>query len=73
MVELEAIYENGVFRPLRAVSLPEHQRVHLIVESPSEAPIDPWVAELVAVQNRVREKYGVFPDSTTAIADDRQR
>jgi predicted DNA-binding antitoxin AbrB/MazE fold protein len=29
----EAIYENGVFRPLQPVQLPEHQRVTVTIEA----------------------------------------
>jgi len=32
-ITVEAIYENGVFKPIRALPLPEHQRVQLTVES----------------------------------------
>ena len=37
MTQIEAIYEQGVFRPLEHVSLPEHQRVQLNVEVESRA------------------------------------
>ncbi|HZU36893.1 MAG TPA: antitoxin AF2212-like protein [Gemmataceae bacterium] len=30
-MNLEAVYENGVFRPLQPVQLPEHQRVLVTV------------------------------------------
>ena len=29
----DAIYENGVFKPLQPVSLPEHAQVRVVVES----------------------------------------
>jgi predicted DNA-binding antitoxin AbrB/MazE fold protein len=29
---LEVIYENGVFRPLEPVELPEHKRVRVVIE-----------------------------------------
>jgi predicted DNA-binding antitoxin AbrB/MazE fold protein len=29
---LEAVYENGVFRPLQLVHLPEHRRVSVTIE-----------------------------------------
>ena len=29
---IPAVYENGVFKPLARLQLPEHQAVHLIVE-----------------------------------------
>jgi predicted DNA-binding antitoxin AbrB/MazE fold protein len=32
---IEAVYEDGVFKPLRPVSLPEHQRVSIAVSLPT--------------------------------------
>ncbi len=29
---IEAIYENGVFKPISAIDIKEHAKVHLIVE-----------------------------------------
>ncbi len=43
--QVEAIYENGVFRPLRPVALPEHRRVTLTVEEGE--PADPGAADRV--------------------------
>ncbi len=34
---VEAIYENGVFRPLQPVNLPEGEHVHLTVEGDDRA------------------------------------
>ncbi len=34
--QLEAIYEDGVLRPLEPLVLPEHQRVHLTLEERPE-------------------------------------
>jgi predicted DNA-binding antitoxin AbrB/MazE fold protein len=28
---ISAVYENGVFKPLQKVDLPEHKRVHLVI------------------------------------------
>jgi len=33
---LEAVYENGIFRPLRPPELPEGQQVRLMVETAAE-------------------------------------
>jgi predicted DNA-binding antitoxin AbrB/MazE fold protein len=33
MNQIEAIYQNGVFKPLGAVGLPENERVRLRIES----------------------------------------
>jgi len=35
---VEAVYENGVFRPLAAVPLREHAAVRLVVHSFEDAP-----------------------------------
>jgi predicted DNA-binding antitoxin AbrB/MazE fold protein len=32
---LEAVYENGIFRPLQPVRLAEHQRVTVTIDEPS--------------------------------------
>ena len=29
---IDAVYENGVFKPLGKVEIKEHERVHLIIE-----------------------------------------
>jgi predicted DNA-binding antitoxin AbrB/MazE fold protein len=31
---LEAVYENGVFKPLESLKLPEHQRVRITIQLP---------------------------------------
>ncbi len=35
--QIEAVFENGVFRPLVPVDLPEHQRVTLVLPTEEEA------------------------------------
>jgi predicted DNA-binding antitoxin AbrB/MazE fold protein len=35
--QLEAVYENGVFRPLLPVQLPEHQRVTVTIQDADSA------------------------------------
>jgi predicted DNA-binding antitoxin AbrB/MazE fold protein len=35
--QIEAVFENGVFRPLTPVDLPEHQRVTLVLPTDEEA------------------------------------
>ncbi len=43
---IEAIYENGMLKPLETLDLPEHQRVFITVhEAPVESPdetLDAW-------------------------------
>ena len=38
---IEAVFEDGVFRPLGNVRLPEHQRVSLVVTVPDDLPAHP--------------------------------
>ncbi len=38
--KIEAIFENGVFRPLQPVDLPEHQHVTVQVPEPQEVATD---------------------------------
>jgi uncharacterized protein (DUF433 family) len=64
-IQIEAIYENGVFRPLQAVALAEHQRVTVIMDAnappgslpfhPDHPPlrVDEWGAVRVA-NSRIR-------------------
>lgn len=35
---VEAVFENGVLKPLNPLELAEHQKVHLIVETHAAAP-----------------------------------
>ena len=49
---IEAVFEDGVFRPLVEVKLPEHQRVSLVVAVQEDLP-----AELLA---RAAEDGGSF-------------
>jgi hypothetical protein len=38
---VEAVYEDGVFKPVRQLPLPEHQKVQLTVLTAAEAPAPP--------------------------------
>jgi hypothetical protein len=42
-IQLEVVYENGVFRPLQPVHLPERQRVTVTIEE--EAAVPPRMAD----------------------------
>jgi predicted DNA-binding antitoxin AbrB/MazE fold protein len=63
---IEAIYENGVLRPVQPLPLREHEKVRLTVHSPSE------VQQAV---ERVRATAGLFqcrdPELIERIALDR--
>jgi predicted DNA-binding antitoxin AbrB/MazE fold protein len=38
--QLEAVYENGVFRPLKPIQLPEHQRVTVTIDAEASVSSD---------------------------------
>jgi predicted DNA-binding antitoxin AbrB/MazE fold protein len=69
---VEAIYENGVFRPLEPVDLPEHQRVEVtIVDKDDWLDRDyiQWAASQVQESvslDAVREALAKIPGSLTA-------
>ena len=51
--QFDAVYENGVLRPLNPVDLPEHERLSVIVNRPSDplADVLDWDAhELAATE-----------------------
>ena len=58
MITVAAIYENGVFRPLEKVDLPEHSRVEIplpAVPDTSDAALD---AVYAAMRMRFRSGRG---------------
>lgn len=64
---IDVIYENGVFKPLIAPNLKEHQQYRLILSGPSMSPsleemdIDP---ELSA---QIQRRTKILPDGRTLI------
>lgn len=73
MHTVEAIYAQGVFRPVEPVALAENQRVRLQVDAVPTATLPGWLEELRAERERLAAKYGQFPDSSEIIAQDRRR
>ena len=73
MTKVEAIYQNGVFRPLQEVGLPENQRVRLSVEPVAAADVRAWLARVQQRRQRIIAERGYFPDSALDIAEDRRR
>ena len=65
MTTLEAIYENGIFKPISSVpnTLKEHERVRIIIETDTEedlqAEINQWEAasdeDLLKFENALGE------------------
>jgi predicted DNA-binding antitoxin AbrB/MazE fold protein len=76
--QLDVIYENGVFRPLEPVDVPEHQRMTItipeVVIGPAEeewfdAEYERWVAARVKEDvslEAVRQALSKIPGSLTA-------
>ena len=73
MTRVDAIYQNGVFRPLEDVGLVENQRVRLSVEPLEAGDVQAWLARVQQRQQRMIAERGYFPDSTPDIAGDRRR
>ena len=73
MTQVDAIYQNGVFKPLQEPGLPENQRVRLSVQSVDVEDIRAWLARVEERHQRIIAERGYFPDSTLDIAEDRRR
>ena len=76
MTQVDAIYQNGVFKPLQDIGLPENQRVRLSVQPVEAGDVRAWRAWRAEVQERrqrILAERGYFPDSTLDIAEDRRR
>jgi predicted DNA-binding antitoxin AbrB/MazE fold protein len=73
MSQIEAIFQDGVFRPLGQVFLPNRQRVRLDFCAVEEPDVRMWLDEVQSLQRRVLDSGRVFPDSTLDIAVDRAR
>ena len=73
MSRIEAVFQDGVFKPLGQVALPQNQRVRLTVESVSGGEVLAWLEEVRKVQQPIVVARGFLPDSTPGIAEDRQR
>ena len=68
---IDAIYENGVLRPLRRLSMPDGQRVRLSVESDPDEGVGTgasydfsdlvgrltWKGDALAEQKRLRDEW----------------
>ena len=73
MTQVDAVYQNGVFKPLQDVGLPENQRVRLSVQPVEEGDVRAWLAEVQELRRRIIAERGYFPDSAPDIAEDRRR
>jgi predicted DNA-binding antitoxin AbrB/MazE fold protein len=73
MTQVDAIYQNGLFKPLQDVGLPENQRVRLSVQLVEAVDVRAWLAEVQELRQRIIAERGYFPDSAPDIAEDRRR
>lgn len=74
MTTVEAIYQNGVFRPLERLELPEDTRLQISFErNQKKQHMLEWLKDADAFREQLRQKYGTFPDSAEMIAEDRRR
>lgn len=51
---LEAVFENGVLRPINPLPLKPQQRVTVIVQVPAEAVC--WPADVAAIYQEIRDE-----------------
>jgi predicted DNA-binding antitoxin AbrB/MazE fold protein len=56
---IEAVYEDGVFKPLQPVALDEGQRVHVCISQPPETQT---AAEMTLEQKMRQLGYQAFAD-----------
>ncbi|MDZ4688332.1 MAG: antitoxin family protein [Planctomycetaceae bacterium] len=72
---VEAIYKDGVLRPLQPLPLKEDQHVTVTVAErrfDKEAMLA-WLKQAAASRARMEAECGVLPDSTISIREDRDR
>ena len=68
MSTVTAIYENGVFRPLEKVDLPESARVHLTVDdSPPRSDPPTSTAAIDPVRAALAWRYDGEPDDAARV------
>lgn len=71
-IVVDAVFQNGVFKPIQPVQLSENENVRLVVQSQSsqQAALD-WLKQLRATRQELRQKYGSLPDSLALITEER--
>lgn len=73
MQTCEAIYQDGVFKPLGKLQLPENERVVLTIQEKSKEDALAWFQRMQVAHDRFVAERGYLPDSTLDIAEDRMR
>ncbi len=65
---IEAIFENGVFKPKKLPNIPEHKKVSLIIEDLHEEPCD-----ILSLASKIYSGFSQEDiDDIETIATDRQ-
>jgi predicted DNA-binding antitoxin AbrB/MazE fold protein len=70
---VDAIYDDGVFKPLEPVNLQNQQRVRLSIQTFDKEYVEQWLAEAQKLKDAIKKRVGVLPDSAPDIAADRLR
>lgn len=73
MPQVDAVFQNGVFKPLDSVEVTENQRVRLNFEPANGPAAKSWLDAVKKFQRDFIQRKGILPDSTLDIAADRQR
>jgi predicted DNA-binding antitoxin AbrB/MazE fold protein len=73
MSQIEAVYQDGVFKPLGHVALPPNQRVRLTMEPVAGGDVLGWLETVRKLQQPILATRGCLPDSAPGIAEDRRR
>lgn len=73
MTHIDAIYQNGIFKPLEHVGLPDNQRVRLSVQPLDAGDVASWLAGVQQRHQQIVAQRGFFPNSMPDIAEDRRR
>ena len=71
MNQIDAIYQDGVFKPLGPVTLTENQRVQLQVQPVEKEDPLVWLERVRKRRDAIAEREGLTFDSTREIALDR--
>lgn len=73
MTQVDALFQDGVFKPLHQVDLPENQRVTLSIRTVEVRDVEAWLSHIEERNQRIIANRGYLPDSTLDIAEDRRR
>ncbi|HMC12376.1 MAG TPA: antitoxin family protein, partial [Pirellulaceae bacterium] len=67
MTYVDAIYHDGVFKPLEPVDLQDHQRVRLTYQTTDQKSVKEWLERVRKRKADIIKRVGILPDSTPDI------